>query len=177
MPCRKYPTVCLLSFSCCKHLASSRLGQRLALGRPYQTRENQKHHLPSLLQVERDVRLPTASWHLAPAQHAAPNQPASLPTTEPTFPGRKSSFRTRERIPTVISLPRQVPTKPPCCHLACPARPDTQSPSKHRCRIFKVTSVSGHTCSNCLLPNVCYYPPHRQRTRGGRKGFPGRWKP
>jgi hypothetical protein len=66
-PCPRHPVPPFLP--CCTHLASSRLGQRLALGRPYQTRENQKHRLLSLLQVGRDVRLLLpGTWHLRSTQ-------------------------------------------------------------------------------------------------------------
>jgi len=82
----------------------------LALGRPCQTRENQKHRL---LQVGRDVRL------LIPG-HAAPNQPANHPTNDGPSPPQIIIRHARKEYPPSISLPHQGAHNSPSCHLACP---------------------------------------------------------
>jgi hypothetical protein len=111
----------------CKHLASSRLGQRLAPGRPYQTRENQKHRLLSLLQVGRDVRLLLpGTWHLRGTQR--PISPPAIRQQSRRFLVANHHSAHAKEIPTVISHAH----KSPSCHLACPARPDTQKESRHR---------------------------------------------
>jgi hypothetical protein len=120
LPCPRYPVEPV-------PWRSSRLGQRLALGRPYQTRENQKHRLLGLLQVGRDVRLLLpGTWHLHSTQR--PISPPAFRQQSRRFLVANHHSAHAKRIPTVISRAH----KSPSCHLACPARPDTQKGSRHR---------------------------------------------
>jgi hypothetical protein len=88
-----------------------RLGQRLALGRPCQTRENQKHRLLSLLQVGRDVRLLLDGTRTTHSAQSA-RQPSDGSSSQIIIP------HTRENTHRHLSASRGA-HKFPSCHLAC----------------------------------------------------------
>jgi hypothetical protein len=140
----------------------------LALGRPYQTREDQKHRLLGLLQVGRDVRL------LLPGTQR-PISPRTIRQTT-DVPRRKSSFGTREKNTHRSSL---CLTKVPTSLL----------PAISRVRIRRKDpgivrqSVKGKFPA-CFSITYLTFPYQRlllladtDKEPAEGKGFPRRWKP